>query len=180
MGKLNCRTSDGCATIHKDIFYIGGVLLFYYLLALLMFAADQATKWMIVKKMDLGQSIPVIDQVLYITSHRNRGAAFGILQDQRYFFIIITIIVVGAVIYYLQKHATDRLLKTALALVLGGALGNFIDRLLRGEVVDFVDVYIGSYDFPIFNVADSALVIGVGLIFIQSCMESKQKETENE
>jgi signal peptidase II len=154
--------------------------LFYYLLALLMFAADQATKWMIVKKMDLGQSIPVIDQVLYITSHRNRGAAFGILQDQRYFFIIITIIVVGAVIYYLQKHATDRLLKTALALVLGGALGNFIDRLLRGEVVDFVDVYIGSYDFPIFNFADSALVIGVGLIFIQSFMESKQKETENE
>jgi signal peptidase II len=154
--------------------------LFYYLLALLMFAADQATKWVIVKKMDLGQSIPVIDQVLYITSHRNRGAAFGILQDQRYFFIIITIIVVGAVIYYLQKHATDSLLKTALALVLGGALGNFIDRLLRGEVVDFVDVYIGSYDFPIFNVADSALVIGVGLIFIQSFMESKQKETENE
>ncbi|WP_226534643.1 signal peptidase II [Fictibacillus halophilus] len=154
--------------------------MFYYLLALLMFAADQATKWMIVKKMDLGQSIPVIDQVLYITSHRNRGAAFGILQDQRYFFIIITVIVVGAVVYYLQKHATDRLLKTALALVLGGALGNFIDRLLRGEVVDFVDVYIGSYDFPIFNVADSALVIGVGLIFIQSFMESKQKETENE
>lgn len=154
--------------------------MFYYLLALLVFAADQATKWIIVKKMDLGQSIPVIDQVLYITSHRNRGAAFGILQDQRYFFIVITIIVVGAVIYYLQKHATDKLLKTALALVLGGALGNFIDRLLRGEVVDFVDVYIGSYDFPIFNVADSALVIGVGLIFIQSFMESKQKETENE
>jgi signal peptidase II len=154
--------------------------LFYYLLALLVFAADQATKWIIVKKMDLGQSIPVIDQVLYITSHRNRGAAFGILQDQRYFFIVITIIVVAAVIYYLQKHATDKLLKTALALVLGGALGNFIDRLLRGEVVDFVDVYIGSYDFPIFNVADSALVIGVGLIFIQSFMESKQKETENE
>jgi signal peptidase II len=154
--------------------------LFYYLLALLVFAADQATKWIIVKKMDLGQSIPVIDQVLYITSHRNRGAAFGILQDQRYFFIVITIIVVAAVIYYLQKHATDKLLKTALALVLGGALGNFIDRLLRGEVVDFVDVFIGSYDFPIFNVADSALVIGVGLIFIQSFMESKQKETENE
>jgi signal peptidase II len=154
--------------------------LFYYLLALLVFAADQATKWIIVKKMDLGQSIPVIDQVLYITSHRNRGAAFGILQDQRYFFIVITVFVVAAVIYYLQKHATDKLLKTALALVLGGALGNFIDRLLRGEVVDFVDVYIGSYDFPIFNVADSALVIGVGLIFIQSFMESKQKETENE
>ena len=154
--------------------------MFYYLVALLIFAVDQATKWLIVKKMELGQSISVIDQVFYITSHRNRGAAFGILQDQRYFFIIITIIVVGAVIYYLQKHAHDTLLKTALALVLGGAVGNFIDRLLHGEVVDFLDVKIGSYDFPIFNVADSALVIGVGLIFIQSFMESKKKETENE
>ncbi|MBY6036167.1 signal peptidase II [Fictibacillus nanhaiensis] len=154
--------------------------MFYYLVALLVFAVDQVTKWMIVKKMDLGQSIPVIDQVFYITSHRNRGAAFGILQDQRYFFILITIVVVGAVVYYLQKHATDKLLKFALALVLGGALGNFIDRLLRGEVVDFLDTYIGSYDFPIFNIADSALVVGVGLIFIQSFMESKQKETENE
>jgi signal peptidase II len=154
--------------------------LFYYLVALLVFVVDQATKWLIVNKMEQGQSISVIDQVFYITSHRNRGAAFGILQDQRYFFIIITIIVVGAVIYYLQKHAHDKLLKTALALVLGGALGNFVDRLLRGEVVDFLDTYIGSYDFPIFNVADSALVIGVGLIFIQSFMESKKKETENE
>ncbi|GGB57163.1 signal peptidase II [Fictibacillus barbaricus] len=154
--------------------------MFYYLVALLIFAVDQATKWLIVKKMELGQSISIIDQVFYITSHRNRGAAFGILQDQRYFFIIITIIVVGAVIYYLQKHAHDTLLKTALALVLGGAVGNFIDRLLHGEVVDFLDVKIGSYDFPIFNVADSALVIGVGLIFIQSFMESKKKETENE
>lgn len=154
--------------------------MFYYLVALLIFAVDQATKWLIVKKMELGQSISVIDQVFYITSHRNRGAAFGILQDQRYFFIIITIIVVGAVIYYLQKHAHDTLLKSALALVLGGAVGNFIDRLLHGEVVDFLDVKIGSYDFPIFNVADSALVIGVGLIFIQSFMESKKKETENE
>jgi signal peptidase II len=130
--------------------------------------------------MNLGESIPVIDEVFYITSHRNRGAAFGILQDQRYFFIIITLAVVGAVVYYMQRHASDKLLKFALALVLGGAIGNFSDRLIRGEVVDFLNVYIGNYDFPIFNVADSALVIGVGLIFIQSFMESSKKETKNE
>jgi signal peptidase II len=154
--------------------------LVYYLLALVVFAIDQMTKWLIVKNMELGQTIPIIDEIFYITSHRNRGAAFGILQNQRFFFIIITVIVVGAVVYYMQKHASDKFLKFALALVLGGAIGNFSDRLLRGEVVDFLDVYIGSYDFPIFNVADSALVIGVGLIFIQSFMESKKKETENE
>jgi signal peptidase II len=130
--------------------------------------------------MSYGESIPVIDEVFYITSHRNRGAAFGILQDQRYFFIIITIAVVGAVVYYLQKHAHGKMLKFALALVLGGAIGNFSDRLLRGEVVDFLNVFIGSYDFPIFNVADSALVIGVGLIFIQSFTESSKKEIKNE
>ncbi|WNB90470.1 signal peptidase II [Bacillus sp. NEB1478] len=154
--------------------------MFYYLFALLVFALDQLTKWTIVKNMNLGESIPIIDEVFYITSHRNRGAAFGILQDQRYFFIIITLAVVGAVVYYLQKHASDKLLKFALALVLGGAIGNFSDRLIRGEVVDFLNVYIGNYDFPIFNVADSALVIGVGLIFIQSFMESSKKETKNE
>jgi signal peptidase II len=146
----------------------------------LVLALDQLTKWTIVKNMSLGESIPVIDEVFYITSHRNRGAAFGILQDQRYFFIIITLAVVGAVVYYMQKHAADKLLKFALALVLGGAIGNFSDRLIRGEVVDFLNVYIGNYDFPIFNVADSALVIGVGLIFIQSFMESSKKETKNE
>ncbi|MDR7074493.1 signal peptidase II [Fictibacillus barbaricus] len=154
--------------------------MFYYLFSLLVIALDQLTKWTIVKNMNLGESIPVIDEVFYITSHRNRGAAFGILQDQRYFFIIITLAVVGAVVYYMQRHASDKLLKFALALVLGGAIGNFSDRLIRGEVVDFLNVYIGNYDFPIFNVADSALVIGVGLIFIQSFMESSKKETKNE
>ncbi|SDM63328.1 signal peptidase II [Fictibacillus solisalsi] len=151
--------------------------MFYYILALFVLGLDQVTKWMIVKNMHYGESITVIENVFYITSHRNRGAAFGILQNQMWFFIIITIAVILAVIYYMQKHAKHQpLLRLALGLVLGGATGNFLDRIIRKEVVDFLDVKIGSYNYPIFNVADSALVIGVILIFIQTLMESKSKK----
>ena len=82
-----------------------------------------------------------------------------------WFFYIITVIVVVFVIVYLQKYGQkERMLGVSLSLVLGGAIGNFIDRVFRGEVVDFIDVKIFTYDYPIFNIADSALVIGVILM----------------
>lgn len=144
---------------------------------------DQVTKWIVVKEMYLGESIPVMEGIFYLTSHRNAGAAFGILQNQRWFFIVITILVVVGIIYYLlQLKGEKKLMSWALGLILGGALGNFADRLLYGEVVDFLDVKIvlGTfyYDFPIFNVADSALVIGVGIILIDTIMETV-KEIKN-
>ncbi|MBS4198884.1 signal peptidase II [Bacillus sp. FJAT-49732] len=151
----------------------------YYAIALLVIAFDQLTKWIIVHNMDLGQRITVIDNLFYITSHRNRGAAWGILQDQMWLFYIITIIVIGAVIYYLEKHAKGKpLFQLSLALILGGAIGNFIDRLFRKEVVDFLDTYIFTYDFPIFNIADSALTIGVALIFIQMLKEGREEKVK--
>lgn len=126
--------------------------------------------------MALGEQIPVIEPFLYITSHRNTGAAWGILQGQMWFFYIITVIVIGAVIYYIQQYAkTNALIGVALGFILGGAIGNFIDRIFRKEVVDFVDTYIGNYDFPIFNVADSALVVGVGLVFIATILDERKK-----
>lgn len=147
----------------------------YYLIALAVIAIDQITKWLIVKNMELGESIPIIDNVLYITSHRNRGAAWGILQNQMWFFYIITVIFVIGVIYYIQKYGKqDRFLGLSLALILGGAIGNFIDRVWRKEVVDFIHTYIFSYNFPVFNVADSALCIGVALIMIQTLLEGKK------
>jgi signal peptidase II len=137
---------------------------------------DQLTKWLIIQNMDLYESIPIIDNLFYITSHRNAGAAWGILEGQMLFFYIITTIVIIGLIYYMEKYARDnKLTAIALSLILGGAIGNFIDRLLRQEVVDFLDVMIFTYDFPIFNVADSALVIGVILIFIATIMEEKSK-----
>lgn len=148
----------------------------YYLFALIVIGIDQLTKWFVIQKMDLYESIPIIDHFFYITSHRNAGAAWGILQGQMVFFYIVTIFVIIGLVYYMEKYAKDnKLTAISLSLILGGAIGNFIDRLLRQEVVDFLDVMIFKYDFPIFNVADSCLVIGVILIFIATIMEEKNK-----
>ena len=151
--------------------------MFYYLIALIVIAIDQLTKWLVVKYMKLGESITIIEDFFYFTSHRNRGAAWGILQGQMWFFYIITLVVIIAIIYYMKKGANEgALYKWSLALILGGAIGNFIDRVLRQEVVDFVHTYPFGYNFPIFNVADSSLVIGVFLLIIHMFMEEKKEK----
>lgn len=148
----------------------------YYLIAIIVIALDQLTKWLIVKNMDLYQSIPVIDGFFHLTSHRNRGAAWGILEGKMFFFYIVTLAVVAGIVYYLQKYGKGNpLLSVSLGLVLGGAVGNFIDRATRKEVVDFLDFNIFGYNYPIFNIADSALVIGIIMLLIASFIEEKKK-----
>ncbi|EEK43588.1 Lipoprotein signal peptidase [Bacillus cereus BDRD-ST26] len=154
---------------------MGEMKMIYYVIALFVIAIDQISKWLIVKNMELGTSIPIIDNVLYITSHRNRGAAWGILENKMWFFYIITVVFVAFIVFYMKKYAkTDKLLGISLGLILGGAIGNFIDRVFRQEVVDFIHVYIFSYNYPVFNIADSALCIGVVLIIIQTLLEGKK------
>lgn len=154
---------------------------FYYIIALFVIVLDQWTKWLIVKKLELGESIRVIQDFFYITSHRNRGAAWGILQGQMWFFYIITVIVIIGIIYYIQKETKGKWkLGVSLGLMLGGAIGNFIDRVFRKEVVDFINTFVLGYDFPVFNIADSSLVIGVILMMIQMLQEERVlKETSN-
>lgn len=155
--------------------------MFYYLIALFVIALDQLTKWLIVKNMELGESIEIIKDFFYITSHRNRGAAWGILEGQMWFFYVVTVIVVIGLVYYLQKMGKQSvLLGTSIGLMLGGAIGNFIDRVIRKEVVDFFNTYIFSYNFPIFNIADTALTSGVVLMIIYMFLEEKlSKEKKN-
>ena len=94
-----------------------------------------------------------------------------------WFFYIITVIVIIGIIFYLQKSKNEgALFKWALALMLGGAIGNFIDRLVRKEVVDFIHTFPFGYNFPIFNIADSSLVIGVGLLIIHMFREEKKEK----
>lgn len=151
--------------------------MFYYVIALFVIVLDQVSKWIIVKEMEYGQSITIIDNVLYITSHRNQGAAWGILQGKMWFFYLITVLVIIGIIVFLNRLPKPEVwLKVALALMLGGAIGNFIDRVIRKEVVDFIHTYIFSYDFPIFNVADSSLVVGVAIMFIATIFEGKRKK----
>ncbi len=137
---------------------------------------DQLTKFLVVKYMTIGQSISVIDNFLYITSHRNEGAAWGILQGKMIFFYVVTLIVVGVVIVWISRLdiKKEKLLVIALSLILGGALGNFIDRVMYQHVVDFINTYILGYDFPIFNIADSALCIGVFLMAIDAILDVKR------
>ncbi|MEG6574099.1 MAG: lipoprotein signal peptidase [Caldibacillus debilis] len=157
---------------------IWGYFFVYFFIAFLIVVIDQLTKWTIVDKMAVGESIPVIENFFYITSHRNRGAAWGILQNQMALFYLITIAAAAFMVYYLYKNRKgSRWLNLGLSFMLGGALGNFIDRLFRKEVVDFFDFRIFSYHYPIFNVADSALVTGVFiLIFYMFAEEWKGKK----
>ncbi|SHG87533.1 signal peptidase II [Virgibacillus sp. Bac330] len=148
----------------------------YYMIALLIIVLDQASKWLIVTRMELGEQITLIENFFYITSHRNTGAAWGILEGQMTFFYIVTVIVVAVVVYYIQAYAKEsKLLGIALSFVLGGAIGNFIDRLFRKEVVDFFDSIIFGYDFPIFNIADASLVVGVFFIIITMFLDERKK-----
>ncbi|MBU9712442.1 signal peptidase II [Evansella tamaricis] len=148
----------------------------YYVIAIVIILIDQFTKWLVVQNMELRESIPLIEGVIHLTSHRNAGAAFGMLQGQMWLFYIATVIVTAVVIYYIQVHVKEsRWFGISLGLVLGGAIGNFIDRVFLGEVVDFIDVYIFTYNFPIFNVADSALVVGVCMLIIHVIKEEKKQ-----
>ncbi|MGN7357701.1 signal peptidase II [Paenibacillus sp. SAF-054] len=156
--------------------------MWYYILALIAFLVDQGTKYVIAKQLEIGQEIPVIGNFFLITSSRNNGAAFGILPNQRWFFIVVTFVVVIAIIWYMQKvrkSSSRKLLPVALSLVLGGAIGNFLDRAINGEVVDFLMFNFGSYTFPIFNIADSCIVVGVALIILDSLIDLNKPTPES-
>jgi len=147
--------------------------LLYYLIAAVIIALDQWTKHLVLKYMERGESIPLIADVFHLTSNRNMGAAFGILQNQRWLFIIITIaVVVGIVFSLIRIGKKQPRASLALSLVLGGAVGNFIDRATTGQVVDFLDFTL--IHFPIFNVADMAITIGVALLLLDVLLDGKK------
>ncbi|MFW5841844.1 MAG: signal peptidase II [Bacillota bacterium] len=154
-----------------------------YLLALAFIVSliilDQVTKWLIVGLMDLGQSEMVIPSLLYITSHRNTGAAWGMFAGEMVFFSIITVIALGLFIFIGKDidFKNKKFFSYAIVLLIAGTIGNFIDRISLGYVIDFIDVYIFSYDFPIFNVADMCLTIGMVFLGIDILLlEPKRKE----
>lgn len=137
----------------------------FLLLSLFVVVIDQLMKLAIIHNLKIGESIEVLSGVLSLTSHRNSGAAFGILQNQTWFLITVTAIVIIAMGYYLRKiHLSNKMAAFGLSLVLGGAVGNFSDRIIRGEVVDMIEVTF--IDYPIFNMADSFIFIGCVFLMI--------------
>lgn len=149
----------------------------YLILAAGLIGIDQWTKALIVKNLSIGDQIEVISNFLYITSIRNRGAAWGILEDHMSIFYAVTAVVIIAVVYAFYKYKSEHFtLHLSLSLVLAGALGNFIDRMRYQEVVDFVQTVWGNYYFPIFNVADMCLSIGVVILMFYVLFGDKLNE----
>ncbi|MEF3309426.1 signal peptidase II [Paenibacillus sp. GYB004] len=147
--------------------------MYYYLVAISSVFLDQISKWKVVNGMENGQSIPLVEGVFHLTSHRNRGAAFGILQNQQWLFIVITAVVTIVILYFLPKaYRTQRRTGYALSMILGGALGNFFDRIFRGEVVDMLDFTL--IDFPIFNVADLFITIGALIMVVDILLDIRK------
>ncbi|HET9881308.1 MAG TPA: signal peptidase II [Candidatus Binatia bacterium] len=131
--------------------------------------ADQVTKYVVDRTMPLHHSIPIIDGLFSLTYIRNTGAAFGIFSGSHEafrlpFLITVSLVAIGFIVMMLKRlRQTETGLITALAFILGGAIGNLIDRIIYGEVVDFLDVYWSDYHWPAFNLADSFITIGVGI-----------------
>lgn len=148
------------------------MILFCLFIIVLLVSIDQYTKSVVLKTINLLDKHEVIPNFFYITNVRNTGAAWSILEGKQTFFIIITFIAIAVFVYLLYKDRNkSKLLTISYLLIISGAIGNLIDRITNAYVVDFLDFYIFGYDFPVFNVADSFLTIGVILIFIYSFLE---------
>jgi len=150
-----------------------GMRRFHFLIAFSVVLLDRVTKWVVAKNISLHDGIQVIPGFFRITHVENRGAAFGLFADSPapwkiamlVLFSIVALIVVSALLWRNSHSLTNT--GIGLALILGGALGNLWDRVLNGSVVDFLLFYIGPYQWPAFNVADSAIVVGAGLLVIE-------------
>lgn len=136
--------------------------------SIIIIILDQLTKFFAVKYLKGNGPKSLIGNFFELTYVENRGAAFGILQNRKIFFIVITLIVVSILVWVMIKHANkmDVLTKMSMIMLLGGTIGNFIDRLKQGYVVDFLSFNFGSYSFPVFNLADISIVLGTILLML--------------
>lgn len=143
-------------------------------LIVLVIVLDQLSKLWIVGNFELYESLPLIPGLFSLTYLTNTGAAFGMLAGQpalwrQVFFIAVALAALGGIFYMYRKLRNDSpWYEVALALIGGGAIGNLIDRVRLGSVVDFLDVYVGAYHWPAFNVADSAITVGVTIFLIKN------------
>lgn len=137
-----------------------------YIISLIIFILDQITKSLISTYLKLNESIEIIKDFFYIRYINNKGASWGILENNRFLLIGLSIIAIIMIIRYSYSFKKTKLNTYGFGLLLGGILGNLSDRLIFGYVKDFFDFIIFRYDFPVFNIADISIVIGVVLLII--------------
>jgi signal peptidase II len=140
--------------------------MYYFLVFILVYGTDIFTKILVRSKMFVGEEI-VLLPFFSLTHVKNTGVAFGLFQGMNHVFLGAGVLVASIVAYIgITSYSKDRFFSLILAGVLGGALGNLTDRVLHGQVTDFLDFYLGSYHWPVFNVADSSICVGAGLLFL--------------
>ena len=155
--------------------------MFLIIIIVAIIALDQWSKWAIKTSFNLYQSKPVIQDLLHFTYVTNDGMAFGLsFPGGKHVLLIMTILLTGFIVGFLWKEKNGHpLIKYGLALILSGAIGNLIDRMLYGKVVDFLDLMIGNFHWYIFNIADSSVTIGM-ILFIIHSIYVEQKKTNDE
>ena len=162
---------------NKSTFTSGSGVWRWLGVALIILMLDQLTKIAVVGAFQLGETLPITSFFNLVRVH-NPGAAFSFLADaggwQRWFFTGLGVLAAGVMVYLLRMHAGQTLFCLALSLLLGGAVGNVIDRLLYSYVIDFLDFYYGTWHFPAFNVADSAITLGAGLLILDELLRVKR------
>ena len=137
------------------------------ILSIIFLIIDQITKILVVNSLVPGENIEIIKNIFNIIYTNNTGAAFSILLGKRIFLIVVAVLIIGVLLYYIKRNKIEKKIDIiALSFVIGGSLGNLIDRIVRGYVIDFISIKIGNYNFPIFNVADALIVVGVILLLL--------------
>ena len=146
----------------------------YLFIVILLTCIDQYSKFLIVQNLTLGEKIILIEDFFSITHVRNYGAGFSILQNATVFLSAVSILAIGILIYLLlHEKKLSVFSRSAYLLIISGALGNLIDRLLKAYVTDFLDFLIFGYDFPVFNIADCFITVGCLMLIVELLWESR-------
>lgn len=135
-----------------------------YIISLILLFLDQVSKIIVLKYLNYGESIEIINNLFSLTLLKNTGGAFSILSGNVFLLSVIGLVVLGGACFYIKKeNITSKIESISISLILGGLVGNLIDRIFRGGVIDFLDFRIFGYSYPVFNLADIFLVVGVVL-----------------
>lgn len=145
-----------------------------YWLSLLFFIIDLISKQIIIQLIDLGDSVKIVSKFFYLTYVRNEGAAFSILQNKQILILLITVFALFFINKHLNSDKIDKLESFSYSMIIGGILGNLLDRLIYGYVIDFLDFRIFGYHYPVFNFADCFIVIGIIILMIYTFIKEKK------
>lgn len=150
------------------------------IISIILLCIDQISKLLVVNLLTKTDSMTIIKNFFYLTYINNDGAAFSILVGKRIFLILIAVLVIVMLIRYIKKNNIQNKLElVSISLIIGGSLGNLMDRVIRGYVIDFLDFKIFNYNFPIFNLADTFIVIGVILLLLKEIRKENNLDSRN-